>query len=43
MGHEGLTTLHKVVRISCTFMMHGKISEFDSVVAPNFVQLAQLT
>jgi len=33
MGHEGLATLHKVARISC-IMMHGKISKFDSVVAP---------
>ena len=43
MAHEGLATLHKVTRISCTFMTHGKISEFDSVVTPNFIQLAWLT
>src|SRR5882724_10452630 len=32
MGHEGLATLHKAMRISC-IMTWGKISKFDSAVA----------
>jgi len=42
MGHEGLVTLHKAARISCTIMMHGKISEFDSIVTPHLAGQADL-
>ena len=45
-GVDGTWRAHDIAQScedSCTFMMHGKIREFDSIVTPNIVWLAQLT